>query len=136
MPKRDQPTPPEAKANWRASVAKANNKPAGVDYGSHGEGLGVGWGGPATGMPDPEMRGRRLTPEQKADKQQRIAAHLDNIEHYALNADNEQLRVIASDKMLDRLEGKPQQRIINIDATDSLREWVVTSQRMLADESK
>jgi hypothetical protein len=126
---------------WSHNYKPASGMPA------MGPGWGPGWGGPAKGPGrgaarpftansatrnagcgnrSPERIGerKRLTAEQEARTEQIIEMLCD----LALNGENQMMSVIAADKALDRLVGKPVVRTENQTAGASLEELIQASQ--------
>lgn len=90
------------------------------------KGNGAGWGGPAQGSGtggEPvafEAGNQAASGRQQPDlsKAERIARLQDNLEHLALYGENENVRVSASNHLLNRLDGMPIARNINVNADD------------------
>jgi len=79
--------------------------------------MGPGWGGDASGTegwkpgtPHPHLR----TPERDKARQEMM----DTIYTIARTSETEGLRMMAADKVLDRLIGKPLQTSVHLDADD------------------
>lgn len=92
---------------------------------------GAGWGGPAKGASTapasiqtappvgPETNPSGLMGDRKAQRRERAMAILDAAME---EGDSWQVRVMAADKMLDRIEGKPTQKIVT---PESGPEWFI-----------
>jgi hypothetical protein len=116
------PMSPEAKARWKASVAKSNNKPAAGLPAS-----GSGWGGPARGpgdqrpmTPDHPEHARNLAPDdlaaRKAKRLEEAEKLLDVIVTAAMDEEQPMtLRVNAAIAGRAQIVGTPVQRNINTD---------------------
>src|ERR1017187_1503887 len=111
-----------------------------------GPGWGPGWGGPANGSGSPARpftagsptrntgygdrsptriaERKRLTAEQEARMEQMI----EMLGDLALNSENAMVRIIAADKALDRLVGKPVVRTKNQTTNVSLEELIRATQ--------
>ena len=92
----------------------------------NGPGMGHGWGGQAKGKSasNAEMHAQfepgnavAVGPHDMSDRD-RIAALKDNLYDLAFHADNEATRVQASTHLLNRLDGMPIARNINVNADD------------------
>lgn len=84
--------------------------------------MGAGYGGPASGagkdLSDPETH-VALTPERIADKNATRARLRAMYERFADDETlNPVIRMMAADKLLDRLEGKPANLNVNLDGDD------------------
>ena len=121
MPRK--PRSPEATAAWKASIAAnpANNKPA-----SGIPAMGAGWGGEASNHPRPAFsedplpyQGKRLPADLKERKEEILDELRLKLVNIALDEDTPlPLQIIASDKALDRLEGKPGQKLAIVGGDD------------------
>lgn len=92
----------------------------------NGPGMGHGWGGQAKGKSasNAEMHAQfepgnavAVGPHDMSDRD-RIAALKDNLYDLAFHADNEATRVQASTHLLNRLDGMPIARNINVETDD------------------
>jgi hypothetical protein len=111
-----------------------------------GPGWGPGWGGPAKGSGSPAApfiadsptrntgygdrsptridERKRLTAEQEARMEQMI----EMLSDLALNSENPMVCIIAADKVLDRLEGKPVVKKRNESRNTTLEEMIQATQ--------
>lgn len=114
----------QRRRNIEAAKATVGDKPARSDSSDKS---GPGWGG--TARPSSRPVGRpikavslKVAEEREALKEQMLGVIVD----VAINSPHDAARITAADKALDRIEGKPVQKVISADATEGLREWMIS----------
>jgi hypothetical protein len=99
----------DQKAAWRGSVLRSNNKPASGLPASGLPAIGKGWGGPARGAGKPFEQGHPCYPPRE-DRKERAELAMDKLFQLAMGASSEGVQMLAAEKYVDRVEGRPRER--------------------------